>query len=207
VKDSSFLCPLAIVGLLGFHTAALAQEPPSLSPEEQRELAELVERFEFSLPRESVTEQRIALSRLREYTAGMQTERLVVCELAGNPHLEIGDVVYLSRLGASPNLRMTVVRNEGEDDETHPWTNPGGGNVIIVTPAITAKPRFVPEGVGNANISPHDGDPSEHAFGMRRNTRVTFGNPCNTPPGEEDMIFFVPPHESGGRHGGHAVAN
>lgn len=145
-----------------------------------------------------------------------ETERLVVCEISGDPHLLKDDVILLTRLGSSANIRMEVIRYEGTPNEMHPWKSGGGNdNTIIVNPSITGKDhsnpafkKFTPEAVGLARINPHTGGtPEDHAFSMRRNTRVNFPNDCNTPPGEEDMMIFVPPHETGGRHGGHAVAD
>ena len=150
-------------------------------------------------------------------TAAPEMERLVVCEVSGDPHLQKDDVIYLRRRGSSGRVDMEIVRYEGMPNEMHPWKSAGGANnAIPVDPSITGKDhnnaafrKFSPEGVGTARINPHAmNEPAEdHPFSMRRNTRANFPNPCNTPPGEEDLIIFVPPHVLGGRHGGHAIAD
>jgi hypothetical protein len=214
--------------VLGIQTEVFAeqarapQEPSALSAAESEELTGLVRRFmpDVKVSDLAVLERRRLLIELRNYATpyiGFESERLVVCEVAGDPHLLVGDVIYLFRVGSSANLMMTVVRNEGTAQEMHPWKSPGGGNdIIIVNPAITAKmhsnaayKKFTPEGVGGARVDPHTGGvPEDHAFSVRRNTRANYPNACDSQLGDEDMLITVPPqHVSGGRHGGHAVAN
>lgn len=207
-------CSLCVAGTCFFLMSAstLAQEP-GFSREEARELEQLIDRFDYPTPDLPTTDiqKRLLLNRLREWTTPIntETETLTVCEVIDNPHLKKGDTITLTRLGSSANLWMTIVRDEGLATESNPWRNTSGGNVIIVNPTFRNKAgRFSPEGVGNARVDPHDGGGAEdHDFSMRRNTRVIFPNDCGTLPGDEDMIIFVPPHATGTRHGGHAVAS
>jgi hypothetical protein len=139
-----------------------------------------------------------------------ETERLVVCETIGDPHLEVGDVVYLWRLGNSNNLRMQVVRNESMPNQTNPWLGQGGsGTTIIVDPTFVGKQHTNPvfkkfglESVGQARVSAHAGGATDHTFKMKRIPRPA-ESLCDD---SEPMFISVPDqHATGGHHGGHAI--
>lgn len=213
VRFASICVLLAMIQSVTF-----AQEP-GFSDEERRELEQLAAQYEFPIPdAPSYIELRIMLKQLRQYVfpvLSVDSERLVVCEVSDDPHLEAGDVIYLIQIGNSSNLLMTVVRNEGTADEMNPWTGPGGSSTVIVNPSIQKRPhsnpaykKFSPEAAGRANMDPLDHSPQEleHPFSFRRDTRANWPNDCNTAPGAEDVLIFVPPHPDGSRHGGHARA-
>lgn len=196
-----------------------AQQVPALSAQEQEELRNLLRQFGTPAPNTeimSLYEQRWLLTQLKDlsaYTlAPQETETLTVCDTIFDPHLMKGDVVKLTRLGASGNVRMEVIRNPGTPTESHPWTNPGGGNTIILNPSITGKvphfnnpsfKKFTPEAVGRAFVSPHTGGtPTDHDFFMRRNERLPDAK-CSNP---DPLLIQVPEqHPAGNRHGGTAV--
>jgi hypothetical protein len=219
-KNALYCCAAILV--LGVAAAGLAQpalQESPLSGQERGELRDLLRRFDPERPNPQdlpLIQQHWLLNQLRDLDllslAPPESETLTVCETIGDPHLEIGDKIHLSRLGSSGNVRMEVVRNEGAPNQTNPWTNPGGGNTIILNPSITGKPvanssnkKFTPEAVGRARVNPHTGGtPTDHDFFMRRNTRPPTAQCTNPDP----LLLTVPEqHPTGDRHGGHAVLN
>jgi hypothetical protein len=207
----------AVSATAGFSQPTLQEA--ALSSQERQDLRELLSRFDPQQPNPEdlpLIQQRWLLDQLKDLealsTAPPETETLTVCQTIGDPHLEIGDKIHLSRVGSSGNVRMEVVRNEGAPNQSNPWTNPGGGNSIILNPSITGKPvqnssskKFTPEAVGRARVNPHTGGtPTDHDFFMRRNARPPSGMCTNPDP----LLLTVPEqHPTGDRHGGHAVLN
>ena len=219
-KISLYCC--AGILALGFATAGAQPPPlqePALTGPERQELRELVTRFDPDIRDPSnlpLFEQWWLLVQLRDLAAmsllAVDTERLTVCSTIGDPHLEIGDVIVLTKLPTG-TVRMQVVRNEGAANETHPWTNAdNGGNTVILNAAITGRPRtgstfkrFTPEAVGRSRVGTHPGGmPTDHDFSIQRITRTPSGL-CTDP---EPLRITVPEqHPTGNRHGGHAVLN
>lgn len=220
IKNSLYGC--AAVLALGFATGSYAQTS-ALSQAERAQLLDLLQRFQPDQARNlnniPATQQRLMLNQLASYLAlAPEFERLVVCEVSGDPHLLKDDVIYLIRLGSSGTMMMEVVRNEGMPNEMHPWKSAGGGSdSIVINPSITGKPhmnpafkKFSPEAVGTARVNPHTGGtPQDHSFAMRRNTRVNVSADCDAAPGDEDLFIFNTTTHGGpaGRHDGHAVAD
>jgi hypothetical protein len=225
MRTKNFLRCCAALLAVGWLTESHAQpslREPALSPDEQAELVQLLTRFVPNSPPPNdlpLMRQRWLLNQLREYLVVAspltEGERLVVCETSGDPHLKKDDVIYLSRVGSSGSMRMRVVRGEGTSNQTYPWKSSAGNVDFIVDASITGKKhgnpafkKFTPEGVGIARVEDHSGSPPEdHPFTMRRNTRVSVTPGCTGLPGDEDLLIYVPEHATGGRHGGHAVAN
>ncbi len=212
---------------LGLATEACAQQPEresALSPEERAELVELLAQYVPNSPPPQqlpLNRQRWLLGELRVLSevAPPENQKLVVCETIGDAHLEVGDVIYLTRIGNSPNLKMRVVRNEGMPNETAPWVGPGGGgNDIVVDPRFAGKKhpnaaykKFTPEGGGQARVNQHSGGAQDHSFTMRRIPRppATICPPPDPNDTDPDPLFITVPdqHATGSHHGGHAIAD
>lgn len=219
-KNCLYGCATALaLGLAADAWAQPALEVPALSRDEREELRDLLKEFDPEMANPDnlpIIQQHWLLNQLREIAAvsllTSETEELTVCDTVGDPHLiEDRDVIILRRLGASGNVMMEVVRDKGTPQASNPWTNPGGGNSIVLNPSITGKPhptnpsfkKFTPEAVGKAHVNPHTGGtPTDHDFSLRRNARVPDAK-CSNP---DPLILMVPDqHPVGGRHGGHAV--
>jgi len=221
MRANSYLLCCAALFALGFAAEGGAQQTgqaPPLSTQEQQELRQLLRQFDPERPSPvnlPVSEQRWLLTQLRDLSAvalvPAEVETLRVCDVIGDPHLKVGDMVKLDRLGSSGNVRMEILRNAGTPTESHPWTGPNGGNTFVVNPSITGKThatnpafkKFTPEGVGRAHVDPHTGGtPTDHDFSLRRNTRTPDAK-CSNP---DPLMLSVPEqHPAGNRHGGHAV--
>jgi len=201
--------------------AQRAQQAPALSQAERNELRDLLKQFDPERPDPSnlpIYEQRWLLIQLRDISVFAlvqdEDETLKVCDVIGNPHLRIGDVVKLHRHGASGNVSMEVLRDAGTPMESHPWTpENGGGTTFMLNPSITGKKhfmnsafkKFTPEGTGRARVSMTvhpDGVATNHDFAIRRNERVPDAK-CSNP---DPLLIQVPEqHAAGSRHGGTAV--
>ena len=228
MRNKNYLVCCTALLAIGFAALGCAQQAPQqaqapqqvpMSPQERQELRDLLRQFDPERPNPDtlpVFEQRWLLIQLKDIAAislmMQETEKLTVCDTIGSPHLARGDVIWLTRLGASGNVMMEVIRNEGQPNERHPWTNPGGGNKIVLNPSVTGKvphwnnpsyKKFTPEAVGKARVGTHpDGAPTDHDFFMRRNNRTPDAK-CSNP---DPLLIQVPEqHTSGTRHGGTAV--
>lgn len=223
MRTKNYLLCCAAFLALAFTAATWAQprpqQTPALSPEERQQLRDLLREFDPERPDPTnlpIYEQRWLLTQLRDISvfalAQAEDETLTVCDVIGNPHLRVGDVVKLNRLGASGNVRMEVLRDAGTPMESHPWTDTGGANTFMLNPSITGKApnfnnpafkKFTPEGVGRARVNVHpDGAPTNHDFAIRRNERVP-DDKCKNP---DPLLIQVPEqHPAGNRHGGTAV--
>lgn len=226
MRAKNHLCWCAAALALGLATEGCAQQsqrtPQSeqdvaLTAAERTELGELLAEFVPNSPAPAnlpITRQRWLLVQLRDLSAVAalvtESERLVVCETIGDPHLEIGDVVYLWRLGSSNNLRMRVVRNENMPNQSNPWLGQGGGGTtIVVDPMFVGKQhpnpvfkKFGLESVGQARVGSHSGGGTDHTFKMKRITR-----PVDSPCIDSEPMFITVPdqHPAGTHHGGHAI--
>jgi len=226
VTAKNYLCWCAAILGLGLATEGCAQQS-SRTPQPERDLAlttaeltelrELLAEYVPSSPAPAnlpTARQRWLLLELRNLSASLapitESERLVVCETIGDPHLEVGDVVYLWRLGNSNNLRMSVVRNENTPNQTNPWLGQGGsGTTIVVDPLFVGKQhpnpvfkKFDLESVGQARVASHPGGATDHTFKMKR-IPLPVDSTCHD---SEPMFITVPDqHPTGTHHGGHAI--
>lgn len=222
MRTKNYLHWCAAALTISFANAGWAQQPtlgePALSSPEREELRNLLRQFDPERPNPEnlpIYEQRWLLIQLQDLSvfalAPPENETLTVCDTIGDPHLEEGDVVTLTRIGSV--VRMEIVRNPGAASETHPWVNTAGGNVFVLNPSISGRPhrnnpafkKFTPEAVGRARVNTHPGGAAtDHDFFLRRQTR-TPDEDCDNP---DPLMLSVPEqHTSGGRHGGHAVLN
>lgn len=222
MRTKNYLLCYAALLALGFAAEGCAQptlQQAALSPEERLQLRDLLRQFDPDRPDPSnlpIYEQWWLLNQLRDISAFAlvqdEDETLTVCDVIGNPHLRVGDVVKLNRQGASGNVKMEVLRNPGTPMESHPWSDTGGNNIVMLNSSITGKvphfnnaafKKFTPEGIGRARVNTHpDGVATNHDFFIRRNERVP-DLKCKNP---DPLLIQVPEqHAAGNRHGGTAV--
>jgi hypothetical protein len=144
----------------------------------------------------------IELDSLKFALALTESETLTVCQLDGDSHLEMGDVIVLTRIGKGP-LRITHIPT----DPMKKW-QPANGNSIIVTPAIVhAQGKFNPLLTWDVIVPDHVNPPGNQlhkGFTMTRVIRESPNPVCNTNAGDEEVIISGAAHVNGEHHAGHA---